>query len=53
MRSPFAILLCVLFVSVPASADEKPFPWKDGDKVAWIGGTVIERERTFGHWEPL
>ena len=51
MRSSFAILLCVLTVWVPAFADEKPFPWKDGDKVAWIGGTVIEREQNFGHWE--
>lgn len=51
MRSSLAILLCVLTVSVSAWAEEKPFPWKDGDKVALIGGTVIEREQNFGHWE--
>lgn len=27
------------------------FAWKDGDKVALIGGTVIEREQNFGYWE--
>ena len=27
------------------------FVWKDGDKVALIGGTVIEREQNYGHWE--
>lgn len=51
MRSSVTLLLCVLFVSVPAFAEDKPFPWKDGDKVALIGGTVIEREQNFGHWE--
>ncbi len=27
------------------------FAWKDGDKVALIGGTVIEREQNYGYWE--
>lgn len=27
------------------------FVWKDGDKVALIGGTVIEREQNYGQWE--
>jgi lysophospholipase L1-like esterase len=51
MRSTVAVLLCVLFVSAPAWAADQPFAWKDGDKVALIGGTVIEREQNFGYWE--
>ena len=36
----------------PLSAKDKPgFVWKDGDKVALIGGTVIEREQNSGQWE--
>ncbi len=31
--------------------DHNAFEWKDGDKVALIGGTVIEREQTCGQWE--
>ena len=37
------------------AAQDKPdkpregFAWKDGDKVALIGGTMIEREQSFGH----
>lgn len=27
------------------------FAWQDGDKVALIGGTVIEREQNYGQWE--
>lgn len=51
MRSTATLLLCALFFSAPSIADEKPFLWKDGDKVALIGGTVIEREQNFGYWE--
>ena len=29
----------------------KGFVWRDGDKVALIGGTIIEREQNCGEWE--
>ncbi len=35
-----------------ASAAEK-LSLKDGDRVLWIGGTLIEREQIYGYWETL
>lgn len=43
--------LCLTMVSELTVADQPEFTWRDGDKVALIGGTVIEREQNFGHWE--
>jgi lysophospholipase L1-like esterase len=28
-----------------------PLPLKDGDRIAWIGSAVAEREQQYGHWE--
>ncbi len=35
--------------AVPAKAAE--FELKDGDKVVWLGSTLIEREQRYGYWE--
>ena len=35
----------------PPTKTRQGFVWKDGDKVALIGGTVIEREQNSGQWE--
>ena len=35
----------------PPPRARQGFVWKDGDKVALIGGTVIEREQNYGQWE--
>ena len=35
----------------PPNSARQGFVWKDGDKVALIGGTVIEREQNYGQWE--
>ena len=35
----------------PPTRARQSFVWKDGDKVALIGGTVIEREQNYGQWE--
>jgi lysophospholipase L1-like esterase len=41
---PFALLWA------PARAAE-PLPLKDGDRVVFVGSTVIEREQRYGYWE--
>ena len=40
-----------LFAGDQPSKSRAGFAWKDGDKVALIGGTVIEREQNYGQWE--
>ena len=47
-----AVLGGWLFAVGPLLAqDQTGFVWKDGDKVALLGGTVIEREQNYGQWE--
>ena len=29
----------------------KPFEFKDGDRVVWLGNTLVEREQRYGYWE--
>jgi lysophospholipase L1-like esterase len=28
-----------------------PFEFKDGDRVVWLGSTLVEREQRYGYWE--
>ena len=60
MQRRFAVLTLLgawLIAAGALSAGDSPksgstgFVWKDGDKVALIGGTVIEREQNYGQWE--
>src|SRR6059036_2056843 len=48
MRSLIAALS--LFAIVPITQAE-PFELKDGDKVVFLGSTLIEREQRYGYWE--
>ncbi len=41
----FITLLCT---QPPA---QKPFEFKDGDRIVWIGNTLVEREQRYGYWE--
>jgi lysophospholipase L1-like esterase len=44
------MLLSVL--ALLAAAEPAPkFELKDGDRVVWLGGTLVEREQRYGHWE--
>jgi lysophospholipase L1-like esterase len=43
-----AILVAFAIVQPPAP---KPFEFKDGDRIVWIGNTLVEREQRFGYWE--
>ncbi len=38
-----------LLIAQPAAP--KAFEFKDGDRVVWLGGTMVEREQRYGYWE--
>ena len=42
-----------LFALIAATSfsDAAEFELKDGDRVVWLGSTLIEREQRYGHWE--
>lgn len=42
--------LVTLTLTAPPEAP-KPFEFKDGDRVVWIGNTLVEREQRYGYWE--
>lgn len=44
------MLLSALALLVAAGPVPK-FELKDGDRVVWLGGTLVEREQRYGHWE--
>src|SRR4051812_16649074 len=29
----------------------KTFEFKDGDRIVWVGNTLVEREQRYGYWE--
>src|SRR6476620_8390660 len=43
-----AALASLLLVQAPAT---KPFEFKDGDRIVWLGSTLVEREQRYGYWE--
>lgn len=47
--------MLTLPVLVAASAfaqlDAPKLELKDGDRIVWLGGTLVEREQRYGHWE--
>src|SRR3954452_14041580 len=36
---------------VAAQPPAKPFDFKDGDRIVWLGNTLVEREQRYGYWE--
>jgi lysophospholipase L1-like esterase len=42
--------LVALALAAPAEPP-KPFEFKDGDRIVWIGNTLVEREQRYGYWE--
>ena len=45
-------LLCCALLAAPAEAPPKnPFVFENGDRVVFLGGTLIEREQKYGYWE--
>ena len=50
----FASLVLVLAAQIPPTAaptGPSPFDFADGDRVVFLGGTLIEREQASGYWE--
>src|SRR5215207_356929 len=47
------MLLSAIFAAALIGADPapKPFEFKDGDKIVWLGNTLVEREQRYGYWE--
>jgi hypothetical protein len=45
MFLPAAVL--ALAVAQPSN----PFEFKDGDRIVWLGNTLVEREQRYGYWE--
>ena len=38
-------------LAVAADPVPNPFVFKDGDRVVFLGGTLVEREQKYGYWE--
>jgi lysophospholipase L1-like esterase len=52
MKPPIVALAILLLAGVTAFAEDKPkFELVDGDRVVLIGGTMIERDQTYGYLE--
>ena len=50
MSRPTVCLLAALCL-LPLPLRAAPFELSDGDRVVWIGNTLIEREQRYGYWE--
>src|SRR5438477_2867742 len=44
-------LLAAALAAPAADPAPKSFEFKDGDRVVWIGNTLVEREQRYGYWE--
>jgi lysophospholipase L1-like esterase len=40
-------------LSISSAAPSEKLQLKEGDRVLWIGGTLIEREQIYGYWETM
>ncbi|MBA4017926.1 MAG: hypothetical protein C0483_12180 [Pirellula sp.] len=50
MRRTLLVATMLLSLGAPLAAAE-PFELKDGDRVVFLGNTLIEREQKYGYWE--
>ncbi len=41
-------ILCSLAFAVPAA---DPLAFQQGDRIVWLGSTLVEREQRYGYWE--
>lgn len=54
LRPASLVLVAALAWSAPTfAADPEPFELRDGDRVVFLGNTLIEREQKFGFWEAM
>jgi lysophospholipase L1-like esterase len=47
----FVSALLAAALAAPAADPVKPFEFKDGDRIVWLGNTLVEREQRYGYWE--
>ena len=47
----FASSFCALLSTILPAAAAEPFALKEGDRVVFLGNTLIEREQRYGYWE--
>ena len=47
------LLLPLLSLLPPSAGAADKFELRDGDRVVWIGNTLVEREQRYGYWETL
>ena len=45
------LTICVFIIATVRSIAAEPFELKDGDKVVWLGSTLIEARAALGYWE--
>jgi lysophospholipase L1-like esterase len=45
------MFLSSALVALSLAAPPAPFEFKDGDRIVWLGGTLVEREQRYGYWE--
>jgi lysophospholipase L1-like esterase len=41
----------IAFTLAARAESPKPFEFKDGDRIVWLGNTLVEREQRYGYWE--
>jgi lysophospholipase L1-like esterase len=51
MRMLLPTLLVLSLCVGPRTTKAADFELKDGDRVVWLGSTLIEREQRYGYWE--
>jgi lysophospholipase L1-like esterase len=47
----FLALAVGSLLSAQPAPSIKPFEFRDGDRIVWLGNTLVEREQRYGHWE--
>jgi lysophospholipase L1-like esterase len=47
----FSSLLAAALLIPAADPPKNPFEFADGDRVVFLGGTLVEREQKYGYWE--
>jgi lysophospholipase L1-like esterase len=53
MLRNFYLFMLVALMLVPSAARAETLELKDGERVALIGSTMIEREQRYGYWEAM
>jgi lysophospholipase L1-like esterase len=46
-------LVILSLAAALAHAETKPLEFKDGDRIAWVGGAFVERDQMYGYLETL